>query len=55
MNLDTLLYFFLGPVPDDQYAYLIYYTARILIGILFFNAIFDLFRFAKSFVTFGKR
>lgn len=50
MNIDALLWFFLGDPPVGEYAYMMYYTARLLIGILLFNALFDIFRFVRSFV-----
>lgn len=50
MSLDGVLYFFLGAEPTDPNLMYIYYTARILIGVILFNAIFDLFRFIRGFV-----
>lgn len=48
---DSVVSFFIGNKPEDTNQLLqLWYFGRIMIGILLFDGIFDLFRFAKKFV-----
>lgn len=53
MILDNVLSFFIGEVPVDPHSAQLWYAARLIIGILFFDALFDLFRMTKNLI-FGK-
>ena len=45
---DTVIEFFLGTTPaTTDPVYLLFYVARLLVGIMLFDAMFDLFRFTK--------
>lgn len=55
MAFDILFDFFLGSAPEaDTHLYDLYYLARMLVGIIVFLEMFNLFRMARKLI-FGKK